>query len=149
MSNDSIIVQCPSCKTKNRVPRIRLEQGGICGKCKQPLPVVPTKPVNAGSASFETEVIQSSIPVLVDFWAAWCGPCRMIAPDLEKIAQTYAGQVKVVKIDTDKNQDLAARYSIQAIPSLLVFKGGQLIEQQAGALPYSHLQALVERIMDR
>ncbi|MEP0767346.1 MAG: thioredoxin [Fimbriimonadia bacterium] len=83
--------------------------------------------------TFDSEVLQSSIPVLVDFWAAWCGPCRMIAPFVEAVAEEFAGKAKVAKVDVDSNQSLAMRYGIMGIPALLIFKGGQVVEQMVGA----------------
>ena len=85
--------------------------------------------------SFQTEVLDSTVPVLVDFWAAWCGPCRAVAPMLEEIAAEYNGQLKVVKVDVDESQDVAGRYRIQSIPTLMVFKGGQEVERVIGAVP--------------
>jgi thioredoxin 1 len=85
--------------------------------------------------TFETEVIQSNLPVLVDFWAAWCGPCRAIAPAIEEIAGEYAGKLKVVKVDTDENQDIAVKFQVMSIPTLMVFKGGKVVERVIGALP--------------
>ena len=85
--------------------------------------------------SFESEVIRSNVPVLVDFWAAWCGPCRAIAPAIEEIAGEYAGKLKVVKVDTDENQDIAVKFQVMSIPTLMVFKGGKVVERVIGALP--------------
>jgi thioredoxin 1 len=85
--------------------------------------------------SFETEVLKSSVPVLVDFWAAWCGPCKMIAPTLDEIAREHAGKLKVVKVDVDENPEVSFRYGIHSIPALLLFKGGQPVAQMVGAMP--------------
>jgi len=85
--------------------------------------------------TFETEVVQSSVPVLVDFWAAWCGPCRAIAPAVEEIASEYNGRLKVVKLDVDDNQEVAIKYGVQSIPTLMVFKGGEVVERLVGAYP--------------
>lgn len=85
--------------------------------------------------TFESEVLQSKVPVLVDFWAAWCGPCRAIAPAVEEIATEYSGRLKVVKLDVDENQEVSIRYGVQSIPTLLVFKGGQVVERLVGAYP--------------
>jgi len=89
--------------------------------------------------SFDTEVVQSTVPVLVDFWAAWCGPCRAIAPAVEELAQEYAGKLKVVKVDVDENPDVSSRYGVQSIPTLLVFKGGEVVERMIGAYPKNML----------
>ncbi|MGH7741137.1 MAG: thioredoxin [Candidatus Eiseniibacteriota bacterium] len=85
--------------------------------------------------TFDSEVLKSNLPVLVDFWAAWCGPCRAIAPAIEEIAGEYAGQLKVVKIDTDENQDIAVQFQVMSIPTLMVFKGGKVVERVIGAMP--------------
>ncbi|MFC1850842.1 thioredoxin TrxC [candidate division CSSED10-310 bacterium] len=146
MSKEPIILKCPACGTRNRIPYHRLQSAANCGSCKKTLPQITSHPVNVTSARFAEEVLQAPMPVLVDFWAAWCGPCRMIAPDLEKIALDYAGRIKVAKVDSDQNQDLSGKYGIQAIPTLLVFNNGQLIERQTGALPLPQLQSLVEKV---
>jgi thioredoxin 1 len=89
--------------------------------------------------SFDTEVVQSSVPVLVDFWAAWCGPCRAIAPTVEELASEYAGKLKVVKVDVDENPDVSGKYGVQSIPTLLVFKNGEVVERLIGAYPKNML----------
>jgi len=91
--------------------------------------------------SFDQEVLQSSVPVLVDFWAAWCGPCKIIAPHVDQIAAEYAGQLKVVKVDVDANIEVSGRYGVLSIPTLMVFKNGQMVEQMVGALPKPALLA--------
>lgn len=100
--------------------------------------------VNATDASFEQDVLQSDLPVLVDFWAAWCGPCKMIAPVLDELAREFAGQLKVVKVDVDQNPASPAQYGVRGIPTLLVFKGGQLLTTRVGALTKSQLTELVQ-----
>jgi thioredoxin 1 len=96
------------------------------------------------SANFETEVLRSSEPVLVDFWATWCPPCRMIAPTVEALAGEYAGKAKVGKLDVDESPDLAQRYGVQSIPTLLVFKDGQVVEQRIGALPKAEIARMLD-----
>ena len=94
-------------------------------------------------ASFETDVLESDVPVLVDFWAPWCGPCRMLAPTVDAIAEEYEGKAKVGKVNTDENPAIASKYQIQSIPTLMVFKGGELVDQMMGALPK---EAITERL---
>lgn len=97
------------------------------------------------ASEFETEVLQSQVPVLVDFWAAWCGPCRLIGPHVEAISQEYAGKAKVFKVDVDAEPDLASRYGVMSIPTLLIFKNGQLADQIVGAVPKEQIKASLDR----
>lgn len=98
-----------------------------------------SKPVEISDATFDSEVMKSDIPVVVDFWAPWCGPCKMIAPVLEEIARDYDGKLKVAKMDVDSNTQIASQYRIMSIPSLLIFKNGKLVDQVVGALPKAQL----------
>ena len=95
--------------------------------------------------TFDTEVLGSKEPVLVDFWAAWCGPCRLIAPTVEELAVEYQGRLKVVKLDVDQNQEIAIRYGVQSIPTLMVFKGGEIVERVLGAIPKPRIVSLISR----
>ena len=106
-----------------------------------------SKALAVTDASFEQEVLKSNTPVLVDFWAEWCGPCKMIAPILDEIAQEFDGRVKVAKVDVDSNNKTAGRYNIMSIPSLLLFKNGQLVDQIVGALPKSQLASRLEKAL--
>ncbi|MBE9167963.1 thioredoxin [Pleurocapsales cyanobacterium LEGE 06147] len=97
--------------------------------------------------SFKEEVLDSEIPVLVDFWAPWCGPCRMVAPVVEEIAEQYEGQVKVVKLNTDENPNVASQYGIRSIPTLMIFKGGQRVDMVVGAVPKTTLANTIEKYL--
>ena len=101
--------------------------------------------LHINDADFETTVVQSNIPVLVDFWAPWCGPCKMIAPILDEIAPEFAGKVKIVKINVDDNQLVAGQFGVRSIPTLLLFKNGQLVATQVGALPKNQLAAFINQ----
>ena len=105
------------------------------------------KPAEVSDASFESEVLKSEIPVLVDFWAPWCGPCRMVAPIVEELADEYNGKVKFVKLNTDDNVATASKYGIRSIPTLLVFKGGQAVEQVIGFRPKSELKRTLDKAL--
>lgn len=107
------------------------------------------KPVVVSSDNFESEVIKSNLPVLVDFWAAWCGPCRMIAPIVEELAREYNGKLKVAKVDVDANQDIAMTFGIMSIPTLLIFQGGRVADQLVGAVPKSMLVNKIARVLER
>lgn len=106
-----------------------------------------SKPIDITDDSFEKEVLQSDKPVIVDFWATWCGPCKMIAPILEEVASEYSDKVKIVKLDVDSNNQTAGKYNIMSIPSLLFFKNGEIVDQVVGAIPKAQLTARLDKIM--
>lgn len=106
------------------------------------------EPVHVTDAAFEKAVLQSNLPVIVDFWAPWCGPCRMVAPVLDKLAKEYAGKLLVAKVNTDENQEWAGKYGIQSIPTMLFIAGGKIVHRQVGALPESMLREVVSQFLD-
>ncbi|MEA5471139.1 thioredoxin [Spirulina sp. 06S082] len=105
-------------------------------------------PAEVSDSTFKQEVLESNVPVLVDFWAPWCGPCRMVAPVVEEIANQYEGQVKVVKLNTDENPDIASQYGIRSIPTLMIFKGGQRVDMVVGAVPKTTLANTLEKYLE-
>jgi thioredoxin 2 len=129
-----MIVECSSCGTKNRVPSARLEQGGKCGNCKEPLSP-PGKAATIESASDFDDLLRASpMPVLVDFWAPWCGPCRAVAPEVERVAKDRQGKVVVAKVNTEDLPEVAGRFGIRAIPTMILFSGGKESKRLQGAM---------------
>jgi thioredoxin 1 len=106
------------------------------------------EPIHVNDMTFESAVLKSPLPVLVDFWAPWCGPCRMVAPTLEKIAQEYAGKLVVAKVNTDENPDWAARFGVTGIPTMLFISGGKIVHEQVGAVPQPYLKQIVEKFLE-
>jgi thioredoxin 2 len=141
---DAQLIRCPSCGATNRVPLEKIMQGlqSVCGRCKTPLPV-GNQPVTVTDATFAAEVERSPLPVLLDMWAPWCGPCRMVGPVVEELAKEMAGRVRVAKLNVDENPATAARFHVQSIPTLLVLKNGREIERIVGAQPKA---AIVQRL---
>ena len=136
------VVQCQTCGTKNRVP---WQGKGVprCGNCKSALPWVG----EAGDDTFAEVVTASALPVLVDVWAPWCGPCRVISPTLERLANDMAGQIKLVRVNADEAPQVSARFEIQAVPTLLILRGENVVSRQTGAAPEPQLRNWLEEVL--
>jgi len=149
MSDGTKIVKCSRCGTRNRIPIGRLGEKPLCGKCKTPLAVgaFHNSPVTVTDATFESEVMGYPGPVLLDAWAPWCGPCKMVSPILEDLARTYAGRVKIAKLNVDENPMTASKYAIRSIPTMFFFNNGKMVNSVVGALPKEeidrHLRAII------
>ena len=145
--NDSLVVACPADGTLNRVARAKLGADPKCGKCGRPL--FQGKPVDLDAASFDRHVLKSDLPVVIDFWAAWCGPCRMMGPNFEAAAARLEPRVRMAKLDTEAQRAIAARYGIQGIPTMIMLRKGREIARTSGAMPTSAIVQWVEQALPR
>ena len=139
--SETLIVICPHCHAANRLPAGRLADGGTCGKCKARL--FTGEPVELGAANFDAHAGRSDIPLLVDFWAPWCGPCRTMAPAFAQAAKQLEQEFRLAKVNTEAEQQLAARFGIRSIPTLALFRNGHEVARQAGAMDAASLMRWV------
>lgn len=147
MNGDPLVAACKRCDTKNRIPRDRVNDKVLCGKCQARIILGGLdRPIEVNDDNFMQAVLQSPTTVLVDFWAPWCGPCRMMAPVLEEIAAKYAGIVTVAKLNVDDNPETAARYGIRSIPSLVLFRNGTVVNTLVGTHSREALEMQIARL---
>jgi thioredoxin 2 len=145
LDDRGVIVACGACGQKNRIAYEHLADPVRCAKCKQDI-APPGEPIEITSMEdFDRLIAHASVPVVVDYWAPWCGPCRMVAPELKKVAERLKGRVLVVKVNTEELPDMAQRFRIQSIPTLAVFGGGQELARSTGARPAADIEAFVEQ----
>jgi len=130
--SDALHIVCPNCDAVNRIPAARLEEGAKCGKCHKPL--FSGQPIELTSVNFQKHISRSEVPILVDFWAPWCGPCKMMAPQFVQAASQLEPNVRLAKVNTEAEQALGAQYNIRSIPTLALFKDGREVARQPGAM---------------
>src|SRR5262245_34377023 len=147
LDDRGVIVTCGNCQRKNRLAYARLDEEVRCAQCKELL-TPPSEPIEvATSSDFDRLVAEASVPVVVDFWAPWCGPCRMVAPELKKVAARQVGRLLVVKVNTDELEELGQRFGIRSIPTMAVFVGGREASRSAGARPAEQIEAFVDQVL--
>jgi thioredoxin 2 len=145
---ETIIVTCPSCGARNRLRQVGAAgKEPVCGKCHKPLPASGAKPVIVTDENFRDIVAASPMPVLLDLWAAWCGPCRLIAPTIEQLAAELDGRVLIAKLDVDANPRTSTRFGVQSIPTLLILKDGREVDRLIGVQPKSNILQRLQRFI--
>jgi thioredoxin 2 len=149
MTQDNIIIACKQCGTKNRIPKNKLQDRPVCGKCRARLDIgeLTTTPIDVTDQTFQGEVLSYQGAVLMDCWAPWCGPCRMVAPVLDQLASEYAGRIKITKLNVDDNPVTASQFGVQSIPTMLFFKNGKQVNKIIGALPKPEIERHIKAIL--
>jgi len=143
--SESLYVVCPNCAGTNKIPVGKRDKGGKCGKCHHML--LDGKVVEANAGNFKQHIARNSLAVVVDFWAPWCGPCKMVAPILDKLADEFAGKMLIAKVNTDDNPKWAQSYNVQGIPTMLFIADGKVVHQQVGALPEPMLRSVIDQFL--
>ena len=149
LDRKGVILKCPSCGQRNRLAFPRLHAQNRCGQCQTPLNP-PAEPIETpDAAAFDAAIADSQVPVVVDFWAPWCGPCRMVAPELAKVAARQAGKYLILKVNTDAIPELGERFKIRSIPTMAVFGGGREVGRASGARPAADIESFIESTLAR
>ncbi|MFT6248935.1 MAG: thioredoxin 2 [Cognaticolwellia sp.] len=143
MTDSPIQIVCASCSTKNRLAKAKLNDNPVCGKCRKP--VLSTSPIVGSDKNFSRYVTDNDLPVVVDFWASWCGPCKQFAPTFEQMTVEMSTQACFVKLDTEQNQNTAGGYNIRSIPTLMIFHRGKEIARLSGALPKAQFKQWLDQ----
>ena len=148
MGHDTIIIACENCHAKNRIPVSRIGESPRCGKCGTPLPMTTLgRVLTVTDASFDRDVMGSGLPVLLDFWAPWCGHCQAMAPVLDGLAGKYAGRVRIAKLNLDENPATGSRFAVTSVPPLILVKNGQVRQTLLGAVPVEQVEAAIGNLI--